>query len=104
MNKAHFINVFVSSEASVGECWDDGSSGSLARQSSVYINIVKDCNAKCDLPNIYDNMVSCPECDNWFHYRCATDTTKECFSDCSFVCSNCKDKHYIETISSFQRK
>ncbi len=24
MNKAHFINVFVSSEASVGECWDDG--------------------------------------------------------------------------------
>jgi hypothetical protein len=24
MNKAHFINVFVSSEASVGKCWDDG--------------------------------------------------------------------------------
>ncbi|SEI03993.1 hypothetical protein BAZSYMA_ACONTIG53957_2 [Bathymodiolus azoricus thioautotrophic gill symbiont] len=24
MNKAHFINVFVSSEAPVGECWDDG--------------------------------------------------------------------------------
>ena len=64
----------------------------LHKNTSVYINIVKDYNAKCDLPNIYDNMVSCPECDNWFHYRCATDTTKESFSDCSFVCSNCKDK------------
>jgi hypothetical protein len=28
----------------------------LHKNTSVYINIVKDCNAKCDLPNIYDNM------------------------------------------------
>jgi len=53
---------------------------------------VKDCNAQCDLLNIYDNMVGSPECDNWFHYRCTTDITKESFSDCSFICRNCKDK------------
>jgi hypothetical protein len=41
---------------------------------------VKDCNAKCDLPNIYDNMAGCPECDNWFHYHCAAGFTK---STCS---------------------
>ena len=64
----------------------------LHKNTSVYISIVKDCNAKGDLPNIYDNMAGCPECGNWFHYRCATDTTKESFSDCSFICSNCKDK------------
>ena len=53
----------------------------LHKNTSVYISIVKDCNAKCDLPNMYDNMAGCPACDYWFHYRCATDTTKKRFSD-----------------------
>ena len=64
----------------------------LHKNTSVYISIVKDCNAKGDLPNIYDNMAGSPDCGNWFHYRCATDTTTKRFSDCSFICSNCKDK------------
>lgn len=44
----------------------------------------------CDLPEVYDNMIQCDGCDNWFHLRCVgvkSPTLTE-----KWYCNQCK-KH-----------
>ncbi|CAG2209461.1 unnamed protein product [Mytilus edulis] len=51
----------------------------LRINTSIIVNIEKYCSAKCDLPNLFDNMVSCSQCscrEKFNHYDYGEDNIK----------------------------
>ena len=57
------------------------------RKNKIY-HIEADC-CSCKLPNLYDNMIGCENCDNWFHNSCANINRTICDS-LNFVCNFCQ--------------
>jgi hypothetical protein len=35
----------------------------------------KECKAECDLPNLFEDMVSCDKCSTWYHFGCSSNGT-----------------------------
>ena len=45
------------------------------KNTSVNLSIKKEWKAKCDLPNLFEDMVSCDKCSTWYHFGCASNGT-----------------------------
>ena len=60
------------------------------KNTSVNLSIKKECKAECDLPNLFEDMVSCDKCSTWYHFDCASNGTLVNFQGSfSFTCNNC---------------
>lgn len=61
----------------------------LKLNRSFSFKIATTCRAKCNFPDMYDDLVCCDGCSSWYHYGC-TGTARQSFSDSkSFVCNRC---------------
>ena len=60
------------------------------KNTSVNFSIEKECTARCNLPNLFEDMVCCDRCSAWYHYGCVPSNNSNTFSrSLSFTCSNC---------------
>ena len=60
------------------------------KNTSVNFSIEKECTARCNLPNLFEDMVCCDRCSAWYHYGCVLSNISNTFSgSLSFTCSNC---------------
>ena len=60
------------------------------KNTSVNFSIEKECTARCNLPNLFEDMVCCDRCSAWYHYGCVLSNNSNTFSgSLSFTCSNC---------------
>ena len=60
------------------------------KNTSVNFSIEKECTARCNLPNLFEDMVCCDICSAWYHYGCVPSNNSNTFSgSLSFTCSNC---------------
>jgi hypothetical protein len=66
------------------------------KNTSVNFSIEKECTARCNLPNLFEDMVCCDICSAWYHYGCVPINNSNTFSgSLSFTCSNCIFLTYI---------
>jgi hypothetical protein len=42
------------------------------KNTSVNLSIKKECKAECDLPYLFEDMVSCDKCSTWYHFGCVS--------------------------------
>jgi hypothetical protein len=42
------------------------------KNTSVNFSIEKECTARCNLPNLFEDMVCCDRCSAWYHYGCVS--------------------------------
>ena len=88
MMRPHLIHCFNSKKFSPFPKKKHPSKLKLNR--SVVFSIDKSCRARCNLPDMFDNLVCCDLCGGWFHYGCIDKTRQESFSDSRiFHCYNC---------------
>jgi hypothetical protein len=40
------------------------------KNTSVNFSIEKECTARCNLPNLFEDMVCCDRCSAWYHRQC----------------------------------
>ena len=60
------------------------------KNTSVNFSIEKECTARCNLPNLLEDMVCCDRYSAWYHYGCVPSNNSNTFSgSLSFTCSNC---------------
>jgi hypothetical protein len=52
----------------------------LPLNTSVNFSIEKECTARCNLPNLFEDMVCCDRCSAWYHYGCVPSNNSNTFS------------------------
>ena len=59
------------------------------KNTSVNFSIEKECTARCNLPNLFEDMVCCDRCSAWYHYGCVPSNNSNTFyGSLLFTCSN----------------
>ena len=46
---------------------------------SLNFSIEKECTARCNLPNLFEDMVCCDRCSVWYHYGCVPSNNSNTF-------------------------
>ena len=50
------------------------------KNTSVNFSIEKECNTRCNLPNLFEDMVCCDRCSALYHYGCVPSNNSNTFS------------------------
>ena len=49
------------------------------KNTGVNFSIEKECTARCNLPNLFEDMVCCDICSAWYHYGCVPSNNSNTF-------------------------
>jgi hypothetical protein len=60
----------------------------IRKNTSVNFSIEKEYTTRCNLPNLFEDMVCCDRCSAWYHYGCVPSNNSNTFSGgLSFTCT-----------------